>query len=301
MSSQMKFGVITIQNTGWPTILQRWQHIEQLGFDSVWVADHFVNHRQPHSPWLEAWSLLPALAAITSTIRIGTLVTPFALRSPAMLARQALTVDHISNGRLELGLGAGTATDASYAMLGIDDYSPAERVARFRETVEIIDAMLRNEVTTYEGKYYRVNGLVTRPAPVQQPRIPITIAALGPAMLKITARYADRWNTYASGSPKEALEATRQRNEMLDQYCLQLGRDPAEIIRSYLAYGATTTGSPFDSVGAFEDLVGGLREIGINEIVCYYPPSEWYPRGNPGQNDTFEQIATEVIPKLRAS
>ena len=302
MPSQMKFGVITIQNTDWPTILQRWQHIEQLGFDSVWVADHFVNHRQPHSPWLEAWSLLPALATLTSTIRFGTLVTPFALRNPAMLARQAITVDHISNGRLELGLGTGTSHDVSYAMLGIEDYSPAERVARFRETVEIIDSMLRNEVTTYEGKHYRVHGLVTSPAPIQQPRIPITIAALGPAMLKITAQYADRWNTYAVGvaSSEEAVEVTRRRNETLNEYCVQIGRNPDEITRSYLAYGGAPGGSPFDSAGAFEDMVGSYHEAGINEIICYYPPNEWYPQGNSTQNDTFERIAADVIPKLQA-
>lgn len=303
MPSQMKFGVITIQNTDWPTILQRWQYIEQLGFDSVWVADHFVNHRQPHSPWHEAWTLLPALATMTSTIRFGTLVSPFALRNPAMLARQALTVDHISNGRLELGLGTGTSHDVSFRMLDIEDYTPAERVSRFRETVEIIDGMLRNEVTTYEGKHYRVHGLVTRPAPVQQPRIPLTIAALGSAMLKITAQYADRWNTYVAGvgSPKEAVEVTRQRNETLSEYCAHIGRNPDEITRSYLVYGSVAGASPFDSVGAFEDMVASYREAGMNEIICYYPPAEWYPQGNPTQNDTFERIAVDVIPKLRAT
>ncbi len=303
MPSQMKFGIITIQNTDWPTILQRWQYIEQLGFDSVWVADHFVNHRQPRSPWHEAWSLLPALATMTSTIRFGTLVSPFALRNPAMLARQALTVDHISNGRLELGLGTGTSHDVSFAMLGIPDYTPAERVSRFRETVEIIDSMLRNEITTYDGKHYHVHGLVTRPAPIQQPRIPLTIAALGPAMLKITAQYADRWNTYAAGvgSPEEAVGVTRQRNDMLNEFCAQVGRDPGEITRSYLVYGSVAGASPFESAGAFEDMVGNYREAGINEIICYYPPSEWYPQGNSTQNDTFERIATEVIPKLRAT
>ncbi|MDQ3930647.1 MAG: LLM class flavin-dependent oxidoreductase, partial [Chloroflexota bacterium] len=289
MPSQMKLGVITIQNTDWPTILQRWQYIEQLGFDSVWLADHLVNHRQPHSPWLEAWTLLPALATATSTIRFGPLVTPFPLRNPAMLARQALTVDHISNGRLELGLGTGTSHDIGYSMLGIPDYTPAERVSHFREMVEIVDGMLRNEVTTYQGNHYQVNGLVTRPAPVQQPRIPITIAALGPAMLKITAQYADRWNTYVAGaaSHEQAAEVVRQRNDMLNEYCSQIGRNPNEITRSYLVYGGA---SPFDAVGAFEDMVGSYREVGINEVICYYPPTEWYPQGNSAQNETFERI-----------
>src|SRR5207249_7573886 len=102
MPHQLRFGIITLQNAPWPTMVERWQHIEGLGFDSLWLADHFVNSYQPSQFWLEAWTLLSALAAQTSRIRIGTLVTPVGLRNPAVLARQALTVDHISNGRLAL-------------------------------------------------------------------------------------------------------------------------------------------------------------------------------------------------------
>ena len=301
MASPMKFGVILIQNAEWQTILQRCQHIERLGFDSVWVADHFVNYRDLTQPWFEAWTLLTGLATQTTRIRIGTLVTAIPLRNPAVLARQALTLDHISNGRLELGLGTGAAGDIGYKMAGIEDWTAAERVARFREAIFIIDSMLSNEVTSYEGKYYRVDGAVMRPPSVQQPRPPITIAALGPAMLKITAQYADKWNSYPGVglTGEEAVNVTRARSEMLDEYCAQIGRDPASIRRSYLSYGRVSGPSPFDSVDYFEEYVGRYREIGIEELIFYYPPTEWYPLGNKAQDETFERIATEVIPRLR--
>src|SRR3954467_5777211 len=206
MAQQLRFGIITLQKEPWPTMVERWQRIEALGFDHVWLADHFLNPYNPPQFWLEAWTLLTGLAAQTSRIRIGTLVTPIGLRNPAVLARQALTVDHISNGRLELGLGTGVADDTSYSMIGLPEWGPAERVGHFREAVEIIDLMLSNETTNYQGKYYQINGAVMRPAPIQQPRPPFTLAALGPTMLKIAARYADRWNTYieAGGTPEEA-------------------------------------------------------------------------------------------------
>lgn len=111
--------------------------MEEAGFDSIWLADHFVNDMQPTAPWFEAWTLLAALATQTEKIRIGTLVTPITWRNPAWLARQAMTVDHISNGRLEIGIGAGAPAqiDCSYSMTGTPDWPPAERVDRVREVV----------------------------------------------------------------------------------------------------------------------------------------------------------------------
>jgi len=107
MERGLRFGVITIQNVPWPTLVERWQYLDELGFDSAWVADHFTNHRERAEPWLECWTLLSALATYTGQIRIGTMVTNITFHNPAVLARQALTVDHVSGGRLELGIGAG--------------------------------------------------------------------------------------------------------------------------------------------------------------------------------------------------
>src|SRR6266508_1634998 len=238
MTTGLCFGIITLPNAAWPTMVDRWRYVESLGFDSVWLGDHFVNPHQPSQPWFEAWTLLTALATQTTRIRIGPLVTPFALRNPAMLARQALTLDHISHGRLELGLGGGVATDISYQMVGIPAWDPPERVARFREVVELIDRMLRNGVTTYAGRYYQLKEARMQPPVVQHPRPPITIAANGPAMLKIAAKYANTWNTYLASpmSLTEALDVVRQRNILLDEYCSEIGRDAHEIRRSILIW-----------------------------------------------------------------
>src|SRR5438552_3535318 len=214
MIQTLRFGIITLQNAPWPTMVERWQHIESLNFDSLWVADHFANSYVPEQAWYDGWTLLAGLATQTTRIRLGALVTNFPLHNPAILARRAMTLDHISGGRLNMGLGTGLPGDVSYQMTGIEDYAPQERVARFREVVEIIDAMMCNETTTYEGKYYQIKGARGNPTLIQQPRPPFTIAALGPAMLRIAARYADTWNTYPGPrvEPKDALEVISGRN-----------------------------------------------------------------------------------------
>lgn len=296
ISQELRFGIITVQNLPWKKEIERWQFIEALGFDSVWVADHFVDPYEPNSPWFEGWTLLAALATQTSRIRIGTLVTSIPLRNPAMLARQALTVDHISHGRLELGLGTGVSSkvDPVHSMIGIEDWPSKERVARFREVVEIVDRCLRNKVTTYEGQYYQLRDAIMAPPPIQQPRPPITIAAMGPSMLKLAARYADTWNSIPGEwreSPDKMLEHTRRRNKLLNDYCEEIGRDPQTLRRSVLVFGSEAE-TVFNSVEAFGEVIRRYRSAGITEFIFYYP----FRRE---QIPIFEQIAKEIIPKLR--
>jgi alkanesulfonate monooxygenase SsuD/methylene tetrahydromethanopterin reductase-like flavin-dependent oxidoreductase (luciferase family) len=296
MNQAPRFGIITVQNLIWKEEVERWQLIEALGFDNVWVADHFVDPYEPDTPWFEGWTLLAALASQTKRIRIGTLVSSIPLHNPAMLARQALTVDHISNGRLELGLGTGVPWDPAYSMIGIDNWPPKERIARFREAVEIVDQCLRNRVTTYEGRYYQLKGAVMRPPPVQRPRPPITIGATGQSMLQITARYADTWNSVPGewrAPLNKKLEATRQRNELLDEYCREIGRNPQTLRRSVLVFGSEAE-TVFNSTDTFDAVVKSYRDVGITEFIFYYPV-------NDKQIPVFEQIARNVIPKLRAN
>jgi len=299
MSGNLRFGVLTIQNVPWQKMVERWQSIEELGFNNVWLMDHFVMFTQPATPLFESWTLLAGLATQTRNIRIGVLVTGIPWRNPAWLARQALTVDHLSYGRLEIGLGAAIPSEPAYKMTGIADWKPRERVARFREYVEIVDQLLREEVTTYEGHYYQLQDAAMKPAPVQRPRPPFVIGAVGPVMLSIAANYADTWNTFGgfTGSFEEKLEAARKQIALLDDYCARIGRDPKTVRRSYLVFepeaiihqGAL---SAFSSVEAFESIVERLINIGMSEFIFYYPFVD-------EQIPMFVHIAEEVIPKLR--
>ncbi len=279
MNLPLRFGIIQLQNRPWKTLAENCQVVESLGYDSFWVADHFADGHNLEEDWLDGWSVITALAAQTHTIRIGTLVTNIIYRNPAVLAKQALTVDHISQGRLNLGIGATTERDVSHKMTGVEVWTTAERVQRFREFIEIVDHMLCNEITTYQGRYYTITEARMKPPPVQKPRPPLTIAAIGPTTLKVAAKYADTWNTFGGWdlSPQQTLETLRERCDQLEQYCAQIGRDPHTITRSFLV--GLTDDRPFASLEAFHDFIGRYHEIGINEFIFYYD----YPAMPPDQ------------------
>src|ERR1700681_1057897 len=228
MGDHLRFGICTDQNMAWSTLVERWKLYEELGFDSVWDCDHYVQPSRPHGPYFEGWTLLAGLAAVTSRIRIGVLVSCNTFRHPSLLAKEAVTVDHISNGRLELGLGAGWY-EAEHTMFGIDFPDPAERVGRFREAVAIIDQLLRNDETSYAGRYYHLRQARSRPRPVQQPRPPLILAGHQRKMLRIVAEYADGWSSFGT------VEEMRARSDMLNEHCLAIGRDPRTIRRSFYA------------------------------------------------------------------
>jgi alkanesulfonate monooxygenase SsuD/methylene tetrahydromethanopterin reductase-like flavin-dependent oxidoreductase (luciferase family) len=298
MAHELRFQVITLPSPSWDTVVGRFKYIEDLGFDLVTTGDHFVDWTNPIAPWFEAWTLLAALARETSRIRIATYVTQFPLRNPAMLAREALTVDHISNGRLEVGLGTGLAIDPAYDMIGVPNYEAKERVARFREYVALVDQLLSNETTTFEGQYYSAKGAVMNPRPVQRPRPPIVIAALGPVMLKIAAQFADNWNSLSFADDLESqLAETRQRIESIDAACDTLGRDPATLRRSFLMFDPASRASGgaiayYRSESDFMAWVEPLLKLGISEIGLYFPTLD-------AQRPVFEKIATEILPQLR--
>src|SRR5215216_1885199 len=156
------FGIQTLQTCTWPELRQQWTSIESWGFDSLWLPDHFVPTARPEGPFLEAWTLLSALAMATERVRLGVLVSSNTFRHPSMLAKQAVTVDHISNGRLELGIGAGWFK-LEHDSFGIPFPEPKELVDRFEEAVEIIDLLLRQDVSTYDGNYYQLHDAPFRP------------------------------------------------------------------------------------------------------------------------------------------
>ncbi len=235
MHGDVRFGICTDQNLPFETLAERWQYFEQLGFDSVWDCDHFNQPSRPDGPYFEGWTLLAALAARTERIRVGVLVSSNTFRHPALIAQQAVTLDHISNGRLELGLGAGWFV-AEHERFGIPFPPPGERVGRFHEAVQIIDSLLRHETTTFAGRYYRLDEAYVRPAPVQKPRPPLTLGAHRPRMLRICAEYADSWNSFGT------VEEMRERNLILDEHCAAIGRDPTRDQTVLLRLGVADEG-----------------------------------------------------------
>src|SRR5215218_10334831 len=235
----VRFHVLLLPNVEWAELKDRVLRLQELGFEAAALADHFVDWTNPAVPWFESWTALAALAEATRTIRLTTVVTQIPLRNPAMLARQVLTLDHLSGGRIELGLGTGLTIDPSYAMAGLPNWNAGERVERFGEYVELVSLLLSQDVTTYEGRCYRVEGAVMNPRPVQSPRPPILIAALGPRMLRHAARYADIWNSLSfKAAFDEQIAETRARCEAIDRECDALGRDPATLRRSYTMFDA---------------------------------------------------------------
>jgi F420-dependent oxidoreductase-like protein len=286
MTGRLRFGIVTDQNQPWPTVVERWRLFEALGFDSAWDCDHLVQPSRPTGPYFEAWTLLGGLAACTQRIRIGVLVSCNTFRHPSLLAKEALTIDHLSNGRLDLGLGAGWY-EPEHRAFGIDFPSPGELVGRFREAVEIVDHLLRNDSTTYSGTYYQLNEALMRPRPVQQPRPPLMLGAHRSRMLRIVAQYADTWNSFGT------VDEMRERNAVLDEHCQAIGRDPSTIVRSLYGWAAMMPYDPWESVSAFADMVGRYNEAGVNEFLIDQPRDE--------QIGMLERVATELLPRLRGA
>ena len=158
-----------MQYEPYPVLRKKWQYFEELGFESIWHCDHLLFTSDSTVPLFEGWTFLAAMAAETSRIRLGVLVSSNVLRHPALLAQEAITVDHISEGRLEVGIGCGWFEE-EHERFGIPLYEPAVRVDKFEEALEIIDPLLRGETVSYEGRHYQLAEARLRPLPVQSPR-----------------------------------------------------------------------------------------------------------------------------------
>jgi alkanesulfonate monooxygenase SsuD/methylene tetrahydromethanopterin reductase-like flavin-dependent oxidoreductase (luciferase family) len=261
----MLVGIQTPSQKPWRELVEQWAWLERIGFDSLWLADHYVPPFKLDGPIFEAWTLLAALAMATERVRCGVLVSCNTFRHPPLLAKEAVTVDHVSNGRLEFGLGAGWFVP-EHDMFGVPFPAAGELVDRFREAVEICYQLFRQDVTTYDGTYYQLRDAPFRPRPLQE-KLPFTLAAHGPRMMRIVARYADRWNS--NGTLSEMAERCR----LLDEACAAVGRDPREILRSHLYVPAILPEEhPWDSPEALRDFMGRLREIGIYEAILQIPP-----------------------------
>jgi F420-dependent oxidoreductase-like protein len=277
--SALRFGILTEPVLPWQEVSACVAEAEELGFDTAWVIDHFRAGEHEDEPCYEGWTLLAGLAAISSRIRLGVMVSGNTYRNPALLAKQAVTVDHISGGRLELGVGAGW-DEREHAAYGFDFPSPGERVDRLAEALEVLTRLQSSERADFDGRYYRLSAAPFEPKPVQA-RLPLTVGATRSRMLAVTARYADTWNTRRPVA--EARDLARE----LDERCREIGRDPSTLVRSVLPREEV-----FGSLDDVRRLVDDYRAAGFTDFVFVRPT-------DPGQEDVMRRAATELFPHLR--
>ena len=255
----MRFGLdVAQQRMPWDELVSRVQFAEELGFDGAWGFDHF----QPMfgdgpGETFEGMTTLAALAGVTSRIRLGLLVTGVTYRHPAVLAAQAVTIDHASHGRLDLSLGAAWY-DKEHHELGIPFPSTGERFDLLEDALEIVNRLLTGDVVSYDGKVVSLKDAQMRPLPVQTPHPPIWIGGSGPKRtLPLVARYADVWHSW--GSPNSLREA----NERIDELATEAGRDPSAIKRA--------SSLSLDDLDTARKHAGKWRDAGYHYLVCGWP------------------------------
>ena len=215
--ANVRYGIFPDARRGWEVVRLAALEAERSGYESMWLADHLMGDR----PLLESWTALSALSTLTSRIRLGTMVLCNSFRSPALLAKMDATLDNVSKGRVELGIGAGWKQD-EYLGYGYEFPSPATRISQLKEALIIIDKLWTESPATYEGKHFRIHQAYCEPRPIQKQRIPITVGGVGEQlMLKLVARYADRSNWWVC--PRELFA---KRTQILDEYCQKLRKLP---------------------------------------------------------------------------
>ena len=292
----------------WPAPTQSFEvtqalasHIEQSNWDGLWLADHFMpNAEDTNQPWPEAWSTIAAIAATVPRIRLGTLVTGNTYRHPAVLAKMAATIDHISGGRLVLGLGSGWQEN-EHEKYGIEFGTVASRLRRLEEACQVIKALFNDESANFSGEFYQLTDAPLLPKPKQE-NLPLLIGGGGEKVtLRITAQYADEWNVW--GTP----EILKQKMSVLDQHCDKLGRDPATIQRSAVALLFLSDDEALvkkmreseeapariaGNVSELRDTIAAYHEAGVDELIV--PDFTMGPDCNQQKLDTLDTFINDV-------
>jgi F420-dependent oxidoreductase-like protein len=309
---RIRFSIQTpLEGAAFGALARHWQAAERLRYDSVWLDDHFYGVVTPASDdALECWTLMAALARETSTLRFGTLVACNAYRPPALVAKMAASVDHISNGRLEFGLGAGWY-EQEFAAYGYDFPPIGMRLRQLDEALHICKRMWTDERVTFTGKYYRVRDAWCNPKPLQKPHPPIMIGGGGEkVLLRIVATHADRWNLGGS------LADFRRKLPLLEAHCRAIGRDPTTIEKSWfgnliiepdeerlarrLAKRAARAGAAADHLdqrtisGTPAGVIARIKEfvaVGVTHFIAMF--------GRVDRLESTELFGREVIPAFR--
>jgi alkanesulfonate monooxygenase SsuD/methylene tetrahydromethanopterin reductase-like flavin-dependent oxidoreductase (luciferase family) len=309
---RVTFGIKTSQfNLGYDEILRVWREADEMAvFEHAWLWDHMVPMRgDANAATLEAWTLLSALAAQTSRLRLGVIVTSNRLRHPALLAKMAATVDIISGGRLEFGIGAGgsrvndpqvlAGVHREYDAYGVDVVPVSEALAALDEACTIAKRLwTETEPFDFDGRCYQLRGAIGEPKPLQQPHPPILIGAGGERVaLRIVATHADIWNC-----PTSDVEEFRHKSAVLDEHCRAIGRDPSEITRSIQVLVSAEEQRPGGpqlpqarGPAAVRDQLVQLIDAGVSHIVLAaippIPPVRWLA----------EEIVEPVLARVRST
>jgi alkanesulfonate monooxygenase SsuD/methylene tetrahydromethanopterin reductase-like flavin-dependent oxidoreductase (luciferase family) len=279
----LDFGIITGQHyRPWSDIKEQWLWADESGWDSAWAFDHFFGLRKDmdgeEGVCLEGWTLIAALATMTSQVQLGLMVTGITHREPIVLFKNAVTVDHVSDGRLILGVGAAWQ-EREHEAYGIPFPPPGERVDRFAEQMEMYRLLETQQRSDFKGEHYSLVNAPFEPKPVHG-HIPILVGSTGKRMMTYIAKYADQWD--GGGTPEEYAE----RGKRLNQLCEEIGRDPAEI-RWVLSTGS----APFETEDAFRDHVRRYADVGVRSFLFNTPFS--------GVTDSMRAVADNVLPGLR--
>ena len=279
--TSLRYGLKLSQNATIGQYRAVWRIADDAGFDHCWCMDHFATlGERDDGPIFEAWALLAAMAAATSRTRVGCAVTGNTYRHPAVLAKAAVTVDHLSGGRLEFGIGAGWAEN-EHTMLGLPFGTGGDRADRLEEACQVIRSLWTQELTSFAGQHYQLIGAVAEPKPVQQPHPPIWIGGAGRRRtLRIAAQHASVWNA-PGGSPEEVADLSG----VLDRHCAEIGRDPSEIRRSVQV---RMPASPDEML----PLAAAYAAVGVTDLLLILPAADPVAPA---------ERAGELLPRLRAA
>jgi alkanesulfonate monooxygenase SsuD/methylene tetrahydromethanopterin reductase-like flavin-dependent oxidoreductase (luciferase family) len=294
----MRLSTIILPIYTWREGRSVWRRAEQLGFHAAYTYDHLSWRTFRDMPWFGTIPTLTAAATATETIRLGIMVTNPNFRHPLTLAKDLMTLDDISGGRITLGIGAGgSGFDAT--VLGNAQWSPLERADRFGEFLPLLSTLLQQDATTFHGSHYTVVEARNIPGCVQKPRIPFYVAATGPRGFRLATDYGQGWVTDLDAtstgdmSVDDGLRMVKARLEKLAASCDAAGRDVAELDK-VLVHGSSPK-YPLTSVDAFVDWAGRHTELGFTELVLHWPvPDSVYA----SDAAVFEKIATEGLPQL---
>jgi alkanesulfonate monooxygenase SsuD/methylene tetrahydromethanopterin reductase-like flavin-dependent oxidoreductase (luciferase family) len=274
----MQFSVWPNPSRSWDDLAATARHVDANGWHGVWFADHYMPNTADGSvadgPVQECWTVLPALGAITSRVRLGSLVSPTTVHHPALLANRAASLDHVSGGRAVLGMGAGWQVNEHRAY-GFELPAPGPRVARFEEAIRVVRSLLDEPRTTFHGDSFDIDDAPCEPKPVQA-KLPILVGTASPRMLRITARHADEWNTWGD------LPTATARRELFLAACDAVGRDPATVRTSVQALTflgddpaelaarrehALPDRSIFGTPAELVETLGRYAELGFDEFI----------------------------------